>query len=330
MYDHFRNEIALGLSNTISESELRKVLRIIDKVADNYEVSERETHLAVRRNQEFPEVAKMYLVSKHIEGLSQATLDFAKDRLDMFFRYVDKDVFEIVTNDIRIFLNQYQIDRQVKDVTVEKTREVINGFFQWLVDEEYIEKNPCKKVGKIKCEYKQRQALTQLELEMLRRKCQNPRDLAIVDVLYSTGARVTELINMKLSDVDWADNSIHIIGKGKKHHTVYLNANAQLSLNKWLEVRDSDEDYIFTSFRNPYGKLSSRMVEHVLAQLGEGFTKPISPHIIRHTTATRALQNGMPIDQVQKLLNHSSLLTTQRYAETLQSDVKSAHAKYVI
>ena len=330
MYEHFRKEITLGLSNIISNRDLLVVLSVIDKVAENYEVSERETHLAVLRSGEFPEIAKMYLVAKHIEGLAKTTLDFCKGRLELFFRYVQKDVFEVTTNDIRIFLNQYEVQHKVKDVTLEKTRECINGFYQWLVDEDYLAKNPCKQIPKIKCEYKQRQALTQIELETLRRKCQNPRDLAMVDVLYSTGVRVTELVNMKLSDVDWEDHSIHIIGKGKKHHTVYLNANAILSLTKWLEVRDSDEDYIFTSFRDPYRQLSTRMVEVTLGRLGEGFKKPVSPHIIRHTTATRALQNGMPVDQVQKLLNHSSLMTTQRYAETLQSDVKTAHSKYVI
>lgn len=330
MYEHFRQQVALGLSNTVKKTDLEMILAVIDKVADNYDITERETHLAVMGDGDFPEVAKMYLVAKHIEGKSKATLDLLKNRLGIFFRYITKNIFEVTTNDIRLFLNAYQFQHQVKDVTLEKTREIIVGFYQWLEDEEYIEKNPGRKINKIKCEEKQRESLTRMELELLRRKCENSRDLAIIDVLYSTGVRATELVNMKLSDINWDEHSIHIIGKGKKHHTVYFNDRALISLNDWLNDRDSDSDYIFTSFRDPYGPIGTRMVETLLKRLGEGFNKPVSPHVLRHTTATIALQNGMPIDQVQKLLNHSSLVTTQRYAQTLQQDIKTSHTRYVI
>ena len=156
------------------------------------------------------------------------------------------------------------------------------------------------------------------------------RDLAIVDVLYSTGCRVTELVNMRFWDIDTDQSSIKILGKGKKHNTVYLNETAKLSLEDYLAERKGDSEYLFVSDRSPYGQLNVRTVQHLFATIGKKLNIKLSPHIIRHTSATLALQSGMSITQVQKMLGHSSVNTTQIYAETTQEDVAAAHKRYVI
>ena len=177
---------------------------------------------------------------------------------------------------------------------------------------------------------KPRRALTRFQLEKLRRACRTKRDIAIVDVLYSTGCRVSELANMRLSDVDFNEKSVKIVGKGGKHNTVYLNTNAQLSLEEYLRSRDDDSDYLFVSERKPHGQINKRTVEHVFAILSQEINFHVTPHVIRHTTATLGLQSGMKITEVQRMLGHSSVNTTQIYAETSQEDVRTAHLKYVV
>ena len=246
------------------------------------------------------------------------------NRLRIFFQEVCKHPKDIETNEIRLFLATYQQRYKISDQTLDKFRQILNCFFEWCLNEEYIHKNPCKNIKEIKYESKPRRALTRYQLEQVRRACKTKRDLAIVDVLYSTGCRVTELVNMKFSDI--CGESISIIGKGKKHNTVYLNTNAQISLNDYLKERKGNSEYIFVANKSPYNQLSVRGIQRIIGNLADG----LSPHILRHTSATLALQSGMSITQVQKMLGHASVNTTQIYAETSQEDVAQSHKKYVI
>ena len=329
MYEHFRNDFLLQLINQFSQEDLKKISIILDKVAYNYDISEKETSI-VTLDQTIPYYIKLYLSSKKLEGLSMATIEMYGTVLKIFFDTINKPPQEITTNDIRLFLVQYQINRKVSDRTLDKYRQNLNSFFEWCVNEEYITKNPCKNIKEIKYEVEPRHSLTRFQLETLRRNCKCKRDLAMVDVLYSTGCRVAELVNMKFTDIDYNENSIKIIGKGKKHNTVYLNTNAQLSLNEYMTERKGKSDYLFVSKRSPYDQVSTRTVEKVFKDLGDELGFKLTPHILRHTSATLALQNGMPITQVQKMLGHSSVATTQIYAETSQEDIANSHKKYVI
>lgn len=327
MYEHLRNTFLSSLESHYNVNDVNRITNLLDKVVLDYDISEKITALAVI-DDDYLKIPKLYLASKHLEGLSDLTINFYANRLKIFFESLKKNTKEITPNDIRMFLVQHQIRANVSDRTLDKFRQILNSYFEWCKNEEYISKNPCKNIHEIKYETKPRHALTRLQLEQVRRACKTKRDLAIVDVLYSTGCRVTELVNMKFSDIN--NNEVSIVGKGKKHNIVYLNTNAQLSLNDYLAERKGDSPYIFVSTRKPYSKLEVRSVQHIFSTIGKQLNIELSPHIIRHTSATLALQNGMPIEQVQKMLGHSSVATTQIYAETLQADMALSHQRYVV
>lgn len=329
MYEHLRNDFLSELMPHFSADEVEQIGRILDKAAANYDVSEKETSLAVI-DETIPRIVKLYLSSKKLEGLSDNTIENYSGRLRIFFETVGRPPQDIQTNEIRMFLVTYQVQNGISDRSLDKYRQILNSFFEWCLNEEYITKNPCKNIKEIKYEVEPRHSLTRYQLEQVRRVCESPRDLAIVDVLYSTGCRVTELVNMKLSDINTQEFSVQIVGKGKKHNTVYLNEKAQISLNEYMAVRKGNSEYIFLSERAPYKKLSTRTVELLFSKIGEKLNIKLTPHILRHTSATLALQGGMPITQVQKMLGHASVNTTQIYAETSQEDIASSHKKYVL
>lgn len=330
MYEHLRNELLMELQPHFDSSTIDLILNKLDKVSADYEITEKVTSLAVIED-DIPRIVKTYLASKKLEGATDSTIDNYGTILKVFFGELRKDVQDIETNEIRLFLATYQMNKGVSNRTLDKYRQVLNAFFTWCTNEEYITKNPCKNIKEIKYEAKQRHSLTRFQLERLRRACHTKRELAIVDVLYSTGCRVSELINMKFSDVNEPEHSIDIIGKGRKHNTVYLNDNAQISLGDYLKERQGDSEYIFVSDRKPHGKLSVRAVEVLIKALGKEIgVETLSPHILRHTSATLALQSGMPLTQVQKMLGHASPNTTQIYAETSQSDIATSHQRYVV
>lgn len=330
MYEHFRNELVSKLSKTqLKPSDLMIVLSAVDAVANNYDFNEKSTELAVY-NDIFPKLAELFLQSKRLEGLSENSLTLYRGRLKIFFETMQKNPEEVTTNDIRCFLVGYQKRTGISDRTLDKFRQIINVFYTWLTDEEYITKNPCRNIKEIKYEVTPRRSLTRMELEMIRRACKTKRDLAIVDTLYSTGCRVSELVNMKIDDINIEDKSIHIVGKGKKHNTCYFNTNAQLSLNEYMEERKDDNPYLFVTSRRPYRKLSSKAIEIMFKGLAKDTGIIVTPHIMRHTCATLSLQSGMPLSLVQKMLGHASSDTTLIYAEISKDDVKNSHIKYVI
>lgn len=330
MYEHFRNELVSKLSKTqLKPSDLIIVLSAVDAVANNYDFNEKSTELAVY-NDIFPKLAELFLQSKRLEGLSENSLTLYRGRLKIFFETMQKNPEEVTTNDIRCFLVGYQKRTGISDRTLDKFRQIINVFYTWLTDEEYITKNPCRNIKEIKYEVTPRRSLTRMELEMIRRACKTKRDLAIVDTLYSTGCRVSELVNMKIDDINIEDKSIHIVGKGKKHNTCYFNTNAQLSLNEYMEERKDDNPYLFVTSRRPYRKLSSKAIEIMFKGLAKDTGIIVTPHIMRHTCATLSLQSGMPLSLVQKMLGHASSDTTLIYAEISKDDVKNSHIKYVI
>lgn len=329
MYEHMRNAFATEIAKILNRDDVDIVLAKLDKVAADYDISEKSTEIMVL-DDIFPQIAKTYIAVKNLEGCSHNTIELYGRQLKNFFEWVGKLPEDITTNDIRLFLAGYKTQRGVSDRTLDKYRQIIRGFFTWATDEEYIMKNPCRNIKEIKYEITPRRALTRFQFEKLRRACRTKRDIAIVDVLYSTGCRVSELTNMRLSDVDFVEKTVKIVGKGNKHNTVYLNTNAQLSLEDYLKSRDDDSDYLFVSERKPHDRINSRTVEHVFNLLSQDVNFRVTPHIIRHTTATLGLQSGMKITEVQKMLGHSSVNTTQIYAETSQEDVRAAHLKYVI
>lgn len=329
MYEHMRNCFLLELTPQFDTDAIERILRALDKAAADYDITPKVTALAVIDDTNI-KIARYYLASKKQEGCADSTIRSYADTLRLMFGTIEKPLEKIQVNDVRLYLAQYQQRRGTSNRTMDKYRQTIGGFFEWALNEEYIPKNPCRNIKGIKYIAKQRKSLTRLQLERLRRSCKTKRDLAIIDVLYSTACRVSELTNMKLADVDFQNGTVEIIGKGKKPNTVYLNDAARLSIEDYLAERDDDSEYLFVGLRKPHKKMSNRTVEHVISKLGKQFNMALYPHIIRHTSATLALKGGMTITQVQKMLGHASVNTTQIYAETSQEDVAEAHRRYVV
>ena len=331
-YDALRTELIGKMTEKYPVDLINDFLSTLDIVAAGYEVERKETSLSIIG--ESPEIVKIYIASKAVEHLSMGTLKLYKLRLDNFFKTVRKSFADITTNDVRVYLFNYKAQRGTSDHTMESMRTCFNSFFQWLVEEEYITKNPVRKIATIKYQPSERHAMSPLELEKLRSLCQNKREKAIVDFLYSTGCRVSELCSAKKNDINWTERTFHVVcGKGGKSRTTYLNAECIISLREYLASRKDDDDHLFCTERRPFNGFGKKTVENMLSDIvarsPESFDTHITPHVFRHTSATIALRNGMPIEQVQRFLGHSKVATTLIYAATDDSMVKSSHQRCV-
>lgn len=331
MYENFKSNFILKLLDKFDSDDVNKIISIMDIVAIDYNFNKKSTALTTYMN-DIPEVVKMFMACKKIEGYSEGTLKNYKLLLLNFFAFVNKDIKNIQTNDIRVFLYKYQEAKKVSNRTLNKYLQNIKAFFNWCYNEGYVEKNVTSKLKTIKFEEKPRQSLTQIELEQVRNACVTLRDKAIIEFIYSTGCRVSELCVIKKGDINWAEGSVHLFGKGSKHRMSFINAKAEFMLKQYLASRNDDSEYLFVSMRKPHGKLNKAGVERIISKIAERahIDKKLSPHIIRHTTCTQALKNGMPIDEIQKMVGHASINTTMIYAKTDIENVKASHKKYVI
>lgn len=334
MYEHFRNDFQCAAAECgIPQQTVVDVLGLMDKLATRYEINKKETAMTVY-NEEVPEVVKIYIVCKKIEGLSEQTLDTYLRMLKLFFREMKKPIPQITTNDIRVYLFSYQRRRGCSNRSLDKYRQYLAGFFGWAADEGYVSTNPMRTIPPIKYEKKPRANLTQLELEYLRQSCQTERERAIIEFLFSTGCRVSELSGVKLSDIDWNARTVHLFGKGSKHRTSFINAKCEVTLKAYIQSRTDDCEYLFVTERKPYRQLKRDALEKIVRMIsGRTSTEiqtHVTPHVLRHTTATLALQNGMPIADISKLLGHEKIDTTMIYAHTCMESVQAGHRKYVV
>lgn len=333
MYEQFRNHVMLNLSSQFSPDILEKIGAVLDRTAIDYDIKKKETSLAVY-NSDLPELVKTYLVCKKIEGLTDATLYNYRKQLHMFFLAMQKPPEQVKTNDIRVYLYKYQAARNVSNRTLDKYREFLGNFFRWATDEGYLQNNPASVIKPIKYETKPRQALTQMDLEYMRIACRTEKERAIVEVLYSTGCRVSELVGLKKDDIDWNTGSVHLFGKGSKHRTSFLNAKATVALQSYLDKREDHGEYLFVSDRRPHNPIHKEAIEKIIRNISrrasDHVSKHVTPHVFRHTTATTALQNGMHIENISKLLGHERVDTTMIYAKLSMDQVQSGHRKYIV
>ena len=334
MYEHFRNKfMCAALEKGIPKESLDITLKALDETSAEFEIKRRETAL-IPYGEEIPEIVKLYVVCKKIDGLADTTLETYMRVLGIFFRAVRKPAEMVTPNDIRLYLYQYQKERGCSNRSLDKYRGYLYSFFTWATDEGYIPRNPMKTITAIKYEKKPRLNLTQLELEYLRSGCRTVRDHAIVEFLYSTGCRVSELSTVKKSDIDWNARSVHLFGKGKKHRTSYLNAKAEVSLLTYLQSRNDDCEYLFVTERKEYRQLSTAAIEKVIRKIAERTSfkieKSVTPHVLRHTMATRAVESGMPIEEVKQILGHEKIDTTMIYTHTCVESVRSSHQRHIV
>ena len=319
-YENFRTILTLNLSTVIQDPEmLKNVLSMVDLSMQNFEISNKPLNIIPASG--FPEVAKYYLASKGVSNLSKGTLKQYRYKLTHFFDTVKKPYTDITANDIRIYLFSFKQERNASDCYVDNVRITLNSFFQWCVDNEYLLRNPCAKVDKIKYQTKRREPMTTLSLEDLRWHCQDVREKALIDFLYSTGCRISECAGVLLSDIDWEKNSVRLrYCKGNKERTVFFNDEAKVSLKAYIEKRGHISPALWTSAKAPHQQLKTHALEDIVRKVGERAGIKTYPHKLRHTFATVGLRNGMPLEKLQALLGHTNPQTTLIYAK-LNSDI---------
>lgn len=331
MEGKFAKNFISKLNGKISDNDLKVVLQELEIFVTDYNIEDRQTEL-VTYNDILPQCYKVYMISKKIEGLSPGTLKIYDLYLKDFLMYIRKPLEQITTNDIRVYLYQLQQRRKISNHSLDGKRLVINTFLEWCKNEDYIPKNPCKQINPIKFEEKPREPLTDIELELVRYGCRSYRDRAIIELFYSTGCRVSEMVNLNKTDIDFDSGEVYLFGKGNKHRISYINAKAEVALKKYLLARKDTNDALIVSERSPYQRLSKTGIERVVHIIGERskIGRNLYPHLIRHTTATDALNRGMNVTEVQKILGHEKLDTTMIYAKVSQENVRYSHKKYIV
>ena len=273
---------------------------------------------------------KMFIDAKQIEACSERTLQYYKMTVEHLLATLDVPVRKMTTDEIRSYLANYQQRNNCSKVTVDNVRRNISSFFSWLEEEDYILKSPMRRIHKIKTKQSVKETISDEMIEKLRDNCECARDLAMIDLLYSTGIRVGELVRLNISDIDFEERECIVYGKGDKERRVYFDAKAKLHLQNYINSRHDDNPALFTTLDAPYDRLKISGVEIRVRELGRKISmERIHPHKFRRTMATRAIDKGMPIEQVQKLLGHSQIDTTMQYAMVNQNNVKTAHQKYM-
>ena len=310
------------MSEYLSIAQMKKLQEVIIKT-----FAENEAENTNISNNDF---LKMFLAAKKVEGCSERTIQYYKVTVEHMFTQIDTAVRKITTEEIREYLAEYQKRNNCSNVTVDNVRRNISSFFSWLEEEDYILKSPMKRIHKIKTKTVVKNVISDEGMEKLRDNCQNIRDLAIIDLLYSTGIRVGELVNLNIDDIDLDGRECVVYGKGDKERRVYFDAKAKVHLKNYIDSRDDDNEALFVTLDSPHARLKISGVEIRLRQLGRRLNLDrVHPHKFRRTMATRAIDKGMPIEQVQKILGHSQIDTTMQYAMVNHANVKTSHQRYM-
>jgi len=326
VYENFRTVLTMNLCAVLPADRLPDVLQAVDVTLDDFELSRKQMALITATGT--PEVVKYYLASKAISKRSPGTLKQYHYKLIHFFDTVQKSYTDITANDIRMYLYRFRAERQASDSYVDSVRVTLNCFFDWLCDNDYLAKNPCRKVEPIQYERKRREPLTSLDLENLRWNTGDVREKAVIDFFFSTGCRVSECADVRLSDIDWNQRSVRIRhGKGDKARTVYFNAEAEVSLREYLKTRTDETDALFVSVRAPHHSIKAHALENIVKKAARRAGLHVYPHKLRHTFATSGLRGGMPLEKLQALLGHEDPQTTLIYAKINQQDLQMEHQR---
>ena len=310
------------MAEYLNVSQMKKLQEVLLKTFAEEEASRTEVS-----NEEY---LQLFLDAKQIEGCSERTIQYYRTTIIKLFSKIATPVRKITTEEVRHYLVKYQQINNCSKVTVDNVRRNISSFFSWLEEEDYILKSPMKRIHKIKTKQQVKETISDEAIEQLRDNCNCLRDLAIIDLLYSTGIRVGELVNLNISDVDFEARECIVFGKGDKERKVYFDAKAKIHLQEYFGKRIDDNPALFVTLDAPYDRLKISGVEIRMRRLGRLLhMEKIHPHKFRRTMATRAIDKGMPIEQVQKLLGHSQIDTTMQYAIVNQTNVKTSHQKYI-
>lgn len=326
MIEILMNEKEQAMIPALNNEQLSQLRKVMEFTFRNICVTEKEQ----TEQQVDDRIVEKFLAAKRVEGCSDKSIHYYHSTLNNALRKVGKDVKHITTDDLRAYLDEYQQTSGASRVTVDNIRRILSSFFSWLEDESYIIKSPVRRIHKVKTGKTVKETYTDEALERMRDYCDTARDLAIIDILASTGMRVGELVKLNRSDIDFQNRECVVTGKGNKQRKVYFDARTKIHLQNYLSERADDNEALFVTLLAPYNRLQISGVEIRLRQLGRELNiHKVHPHKFRRTLATMAIDKGMPIEQVQHLLGHQSLDTTLQYAMVNQANVKLSHRKFI-
>ena len=323
-------EITRQMLPHLDNAQIEQLQNVLRHCLWNVEVME-SPEAAQETNQETNgELLDMFLSAKRVEGCSEKTLRYYEASIRRLFASVDCHVTHMQTDALRNYLSDYQQNSQCSKGNIDNIRRILSSFFSWLEDENYILKSPVRRIHKIKTSKTVKETYSDESLETMRDQCSCLRDLALIDLLASTGMRVGELVHLNREDIDFENRECVVFGKGSKERPVYFDARTKIHLKNYLESRTDDNPALFVSLLSPYNRLEISGVEIRLRELGRRLGIPkVHPHKFRRTLATRAIDKGMPIEQVQQLLGHAKIDTTMQYAMVNPNNVKISHRKFI-
>ena len=327
MKEKIISEIIREMISSLTDDQLSKLKTTLEIYLYNVSIEAKQEADTEKKEVDYLEV---FLSAKRIEGCSEKTLIYYKNTIQQMLDSIGKSVCTIVTEDLRTYLAEYQKEKQSSKVTIDNIRRIFSSFFSWLEDEDYIIKSPVRRIHRIKAASTIKETYTDEQLESMRDNCDNPRDLALIDILASTGMRVGELVLLNRDDISFDERECIVFGKGDKERMVYFDARTKIHLQNYLDSRTDNNEALFVSLKAPYNRMKIGGIELRLREMGKRLNiEKVHPHKFRRTLATVAIDKGMPIEQLQKLLGHQRIDTTLQYAMVKQSNVKIAHRKYI-
>ena len=327
MIENLINEIELAMLSSLNNEQLSQLRKVLEYTFRNISVTTKDAYSTETDN---AKLLDSFLSAKKVEGCSAGSISYYRSTINNTLSKIHKGVQHITTDDLRTYLNDYQTSSGASKVTVDNIRRILSSFFSWLEEENHIVKSPVRRIHKVKVGKTVKETYSDESLELMRDHCDNPRDLALIDLLSSTGMRVGELVKLNRDDIDFHNRECIVTGKGDKQRKVYFDARTKIHLQKYLSSRTDSNEALFVSLISPYDRLQISGVEIRLRQIGRELNIPkVHPHKFRRTLATMAIDKGMPIEQVQHLLGHQSMDTTLQYAMVNQNNVKLSHQKFL-
>lgn len=323
-------EIMQGMQRHLDNAGMQTLRKLLEKEFMGIDLIENNEIDLLDDISENAKRLDLFIAAKRTEGCSEKSLKYYRTTIDTMFETVGKGIKHIDTDDLRSYLTEYQSRKQSSKVTIDNIRRILSSFFAWLEDEDYILKSPVRRIHKVKSVTTVKETYSDEDLELMRDNCNELRDLAIIDMLASTGMRIGEMVLLNREDINFSERECVVFGKGSKERIVYFDARTKIHLQNYLQSREDDNNALFVYIKKPYNRVSIGGIESRLRKMGEKLhITRVHPHKFRRTLATMAIDKGMPIEQLQRLLGHQRVDTTLHYAMVKQSNVKLAHKKYV-
>lgn len=327
MKEQLISEVMQEMLPYLDNAQMKRLHEVMGQALFHYKVTESKVS---PEEDNSDELIVNFIAAKRIEGCSEKTLKYYQTTIEAMVSAVSKSVRHILTEDLRSYLTEYQSKNGSSRVTIDNIRRILSSFFSWLEDEDYIIKSPVRRIHKVKTASSIKETYSDEDLEKMRDNCEELRDLAMIDMLASTGMRVGEMVLLNREDINFAERECVVFGKGDKERIVYFDARAKLHLQEYLDSRTDDNPALFVTLRAPHERIQIGGIEFRLREMGKQLDIPkVHPHKFRRTLATMAIDKGMPIEQLQRLLGHQRIDTTLQYAMVKQSNVKAAHKKYI-